>query len=337
MKPILWRLPIDVPAFGPLEIYSYFALLTVGFACAAILSVRDARRQGLDPDRVLDLNIWMVVWGVIGARALHVIADGHLHEYVSLCLDPGAVEAVDARVMRCVSDVTCSLGKYATATGLVDYQCDPVRHVCFPPRDCLVIFKIWRGGLAYYGGFLFATAFGLYYLRRHRLPMWKITDLAGYGIALGLFFGRMGCYLNGCCFGKPTHGFLAAQFPGRGAAWRAQVDAGLIPAGAPEALPVHPTQLYEALGCLGIFAFLYFWLRPRKRFDGQIFFSFLLLYAVLRSALEALRADDRGVLWSVLSTSQLISLPLIVLAVLMLRRLGRRTAADVAMPSESPR
>jgi phosphatidylglycerol:prolipoprotein diacylglycerol transferase len=327
MKPILWRIPIDIPGLGPLEIYSYFALLVVGFAFAALFSVRDARRQGLDGDRILDLNIWMVVWGIIGARALHVIADGHLHEYVSLCLDPRAVEAVDARVVRCASDLTCSLSKYATSSGLVDYQCDPVRHVCYPPRDCLVVFKVWRGGLAYYGGFLCASLFGLYYLRRHRLPMWKATDFAGYGIPFGLFFGRMGCYLNGCCFGRPTSSFLGAHFPGRGAAWRAQVDAGLIPAGAPAALPVHPTELYEALGCLAIFSFVYFWLRPRKRFDGQLFFTFLLLYGVLRSAIEIVRADDRGVLFGFLSTSQIISLPLIAVSLLMLRRFGRARAA----------
>lgn len=326
MKPILWRLPFDLPLLGPLELYSYFTLLVVGFSFAAILSVRDARRQGLNPDRVLDLNVWMVVWGIIGARALHVIADGHFHEYLALCLDPRAVEAVDARIVRCASDVTCSLSKYAVAGGLVDYQCDPVRHVCYPPRDCLVVFKIWRGGLAYYGGFLFATAFGLYYLRRHRIPMWKFTDIAGYCIPLGLAFGRMGCFLNGCCFGKPTTSALGVQFPGHGAAWRAQVDAGMIPAAATHALRVHPTQLYEAGACLGIFAFTYFWLRPRKRFDGQVFFTFMLLYAFARSVIEILRADDRGVLWSIISTSQLISLPLAAFALYMLHRLGRRSA-----------
>jgi phosphatidylglycerol:prolipoprotein diacylglycerol transferase len=323
MKPTLWRLPFELPGLGPLEIYSYFAFLVVGFSLAAFLVTRDARRQGLDANRIMDLNLWMVVFGIIGARALHLLADGHLHEYLALCLDPRAVEAVDARVVRCISDATCSLSKVATASGLVDYQCDPVRHVCYPPRDCLVALKVWRGGLAYYGGFLCATAFGLYYLHRHRLPRWKITDLAGYGIPLGLFFGRLGCYLNGCCFGRPTRSFLGAQFPGRGPAWRAQVDAGLIPATAPQALPVHPTQLYEALGCLGIFIVLYFWLRPRKRFDGQVFFMLLVLYAVLRSAIELLRADERGVLWSVLSTSQIISIPLFVVALWMLRRLGR--------------
>jgi len=324
MKPILWRLPFELPVIGPVELYAYFTLLTVGFALAALLSVRDARKQGIDAQRILDLNIWMVVWGIIGSRALHVIADGHLHEYINLCLDPRLVEAADARVLRCVSDATCSLGKFATASGLVDYQCDPVRHVCYPPRDCLVAFKVWRGGLAYYGGFIFAVAFGLYYIRRHRLPMLRVTDFAAYGIPLGLVFGRLGCVLNGCCFGQPTQSFLGVQFPGRGAAWRAQVEAGVIAKTATAALPVHPTQLYESLACLAIFVYLYFWVRPRKRFDGQVSAMFLILYAIARSLVEILRADERGVILGFLSTSQIISIPLFALGLYMFRRLGRR-------------
>ncbi len=327
MKPILWRLPFELPVIGPVELYAYFTLLTIGFALAALLTVRDARKLGIDARRILDLNIWMVVWGIIGSRVLHVIADGHLHEYVNLCLDPRLVEAADARVLRCLSDATCSLGKYATASGLVDYQCDPVRHLCVPPRDCLVAFKVWRGGLAYYGGFLFSTAFGLYYLRRHRLPMWRVTDLAGYAIPLGLVFGRLGCVLNGCCFGRPTSSFLGLQFPGRGSAWRAQVEAGVIAKSATAALPVQPTQLYESFACLAIFLYLYFWVRPRKRFDGQLFALFLMLYAVARSAIEILRADERGVILGFLSTSQIISIPLFALGVYLIRRLGHRPAA----------
>jgi phosphatidylglycerol:prolipoprotein diacylglycerol transferase len=327
VKPILWRLPFDLPVIGPVELYGYFTLLTVGFALAALLTVRDARRLGIDARRILDLNIWMVVWGIIGSRVLHVIADGHLHEYINLCLDPRLVEAADARVLRCISDATCSLGKYATASGLVDYQCDPISHLCVPPRDCLVAFKVWRGGLAYYGGFLFSTVFGLYYLRRHRLPMWRVTDLAAYGIPLGLVFGRLGCVLNGCCFGRPTSSFLGLQFPGRGSAWRAQVEAGVIAKSASAALPVHPTQLYESLACLAIFAYLYFWVRPRKRFDGQVFATFLILYAVARSAIEILRADERGVVLGFLSTSQIISIPLFALGLYLFRRLGHRQAA----------
>jgi phosphatidylglycerol---prolipoprotein diacylglyceryl transferase len=75
-------------------------------------------------------------------------------------------------------------------------------------------------------------------------------------------------------------------------------------------LPVHPAQLYEAVGCLAIAAVLGLWLHPRKRFDGQVLLAFLGLYAVLRFALEYLRDDDRGALLG-LSTSQLIGLAIL--------------------------
>jgi len=195
-----------------------------------------------------------------------------------------------------------------------------------------VVFKVWRGGLAYYGGFLFAVAFGFYYVHRHRLPAWRVADLAGYAIPLGLVFGRLGCVLNGCCFGRPTDLPLGLTFPGHGGAWRAQVDAGIIAKNAPHALPVHPTQLYESFACLLIFLFLYFFVRNRKRFDGQVFALLLVLYAVARSIIEIVRADERGVFFGFLSTSQIISVPLFATGIALLILLRKKAAS---LPAES--
>ena len=88
-------------------------------------------------------------------------------------------------------------------------------------------------------------------------------------------------------------------------------------------LPVHPTQLYEAFGCLAITAFLLFWLRPRKRFDGQVMLSFIGLYAILRFTLEYWRADERGEFLG-LSTSQLLAIPALVLVAILWPRWKRR-------------
>jgi phosphatidylglycerol:prolipoprotein diacylglycerol transferase len=92
-------------------------------------------------------------------------------------------------------------------------------------------------------------------------------------------------------------------------------------------LPVHPTQLYEAVGCLAITAFLLFWLRPRKRFEGQVILSFIGLYAVLRFALEFLRADERGELLG-LSTSQLLAIPTLLLVATLWPRWRKRGLSD---------
>jgi phosphatidylglycerol:prolipoprotein diacylglycerol transferase len=75
-------------------------------------------------------------------------------------------------------------------------------------QNPMQIFKIWEGGLVFYGGLLLAIGVSLWYMRWHRLPIWKVADLISPLIALGLFFGRIGCFFAGCCYGKdfPTMG-----------------------------------------------------------------------------------------------------------------------------------
>jgi phosphatidylglycerol:prolipoprotein diacylglycerol transferase len=315
VRPILWQ--FQAPLLGDVTFPAYFTLLTVGFGLAMLLTVRESRRLGMDHERILDTNLWMVIWGIIGARILHLIADGHFHDYVNLCVNSKLVPAIDAKVTACQTAAQCGF----------EYLCDPQTHKCYPPTDCFAALKVWRGGLAYYGGFLVAVPFAFYYVRKHALGWWRTADLAAPGIMLGLFFGRLGCFLNGCCYGKPTSSFLGVVFPRGGAAWRQQVDAHLITT-AQAALPVHPTQLYESLACLAVFAVLYFVVRPRRRAYGEVFAWMLILYAIARSAVEILRDDDRGVLTLFgvvpISTSQLISLPLLALGLALLLR--RRNA-----------
>ncbi|MCS6912368.1 MAG: prolipoprotein diacylglyceryl transferase [Myxococcales bacterium] len=308
MRPLL--IDVTLPLLGRTTLPAYFTLLTLGFALAMLLTVREASKIHLDPQEVLDINLYMIIFGIIGARILHILADGHLMDYINLCLDPKKVPAIDALVRSCTTDKQCGY----------DYLCDTARRVCYPPQDCLAWAKLWRGGLAYYGGFLLASAYCIYYTRRRRIPTMRIGDLAAPAIMLGLFFGRMGCYLNGCCYGKVTTSILGTRFPVGSIPWRAQYEAKLIQVWEPMR-PVHPTQLYEALGCLAIFAVLYYLVRPRKRMDGHVFGAMLILYALVRSLCEIFRDDERGVLWGWLSTSQIISAPLLVVGLwLVLRR-----------------
>lgn len=316
MRPVL--LAFHAPVIGEVSFPAYFMLLTLGFGLAMILTVREGRRLGMDRERVLDTNLWMVVWGIIGARVLHLIADGHFHDYVNLCVNPKLVPAIDARVDQCLNAAQCGY----------DYLCDTVTHKCYPPKDCFAALEVWRGGLAYYGGFIFAVGFAWYYVRKHGLGWWRTADLASPGIMLGLVCGRLGCFLNGCCYGKPTTSFVGVVFPRGGAAWRQQVDSGLITA-AQEALPVHPTQLYESIACFICFALLYYVVRPRRRAFGQVFAWMLILYGIGRSIVEIWRDDDRGVFFGFISTSQLISVPLMVGGVLLLWWTSRRARATL--------
>jgi phosphatidylglycerol:prolipoprotein diacylglycerol transferase len=252
------------------------------------------------------------VFGVVGARVLHVIADGHFMDYVHLCTDPFKVPATEAKVAVCRTSAECGW----------DYVCNAATSTCHPPRDCLAVVKVWRGGLAFYGGFLFAAAFGLYYARKHRLGMWKMADLAAPWIALGLALTRIGCFLNGCCFGQPSQLPWAVKFPFNKALQETQEKAGLIAHGA-DSLPVHPTQIYLAALNLLTFFLLYFLFRTRKRFHGEVFAWLLICKGVFRSLVEIWRADERGVLFGWLSTSQIISIPLVALGIWLLRRQGQ--------------
>jgi phosphatidylglycerol:prolipoprotein diacylglycerol transferase len=316
VRPTLLELPFSL--FGePVVFPAYFTLLAIGFGFAMWITTRRARKLGMNEQRILDTNLWMFFWGFVGSRILHVFADGHLQDYINLCRDPKLVPAIDAKVQMCTAAAQCGY----------DYLCDLATHKCYPPRDCFAVLWLWRGGFAYYGGFIAAVLFSFYYTRRHALGWWRVADLASPAIALGLFFGRVGCFLNGCCYGKPTEGAFGVRFPRGSIAWRAQVDAHLI-GPADQALRVHATQLYEALGSLALFVILYFVITPRRKREGDCFAGLLIGYGLLRSLIEIFRDDDRGVLFGWLSTSQIISLPLIAGGIAILFVKARPTAQN---------
>lgn len=148
---------------------------------------------------------------------------------------------------------------------------------------------IRRGGLVFYGGFAGAALAGFFYLWRKQLPALKVTDILAPSIALGYAFGRFGCFTNGCCYGQVCRLPWAVQFPSQSLAWEEHHRAGLVGLGDP-ALPVHPTQLYEALSGLILYLLLA-WRFRHRRFDGEIFTLYLLGNAILRFTVEFFRGD----------------------------------------------
>ena len=153
------------------------------------------------------------------------------------------------------------------------------------------LLAVWRGGLVYYGGLIGAFFTALAYLKYRKLPVWSYGDVLAPGLALGQVTGRIGCFFNGCCYGRPSQEF-GVVFPAIG-----------------DNIPHLPTQLYESGFCLMLAAFLtWFW--KRKAYAGQVFWLYVALYAVWRFGIEFLRGDaERGVLVSAaLSPSQWISL-----------------------------
>jgi phosphatidylglycerol:prolipoprotein diacylglycerol transferase len=164
------------------------------------------------------------------------------------------------------------------------------------------IFMIQHGGLVYYGGLIGATIAGIIYIRWKKLPLWKTADVLAPSIALGNVFGRIGCLLNGCCYGRPTDLPWAIRFPSN------------HPTGG---LPVHPTEIYDALNNVVLYLLLA-WLFRRKKFDGEVFATYLVGYAITRTIMEYFRGDyPPDQIHFGLTPGELISIPIFIAGLML--------------------
>jgi phosphatidylglycerol:prolipoprotein diacylglycerol transferase len=170
-------------------------------------------------------------------------------------------------------------------------------------------------GFVFYGSFLFAIPTMLWFFKKQKLHTFKMLDIMAITTCLVHMFGRIGCFLAGCCYGTETHSMFGVVFTD--------------PACSAEPLntPLHPTQLYEAGYIFLVMIFLLF-LRDRKTFNGQLFLSYLFLYAIGRFAIEYFRGDlARGfVIDDYLSHSQFIALLIALVVVAYYFHLRKRQA-----------
>ena len=181
--------------------------------------------------------------------------------------------------------------------------------------DPLSIFKVWQGGLVFYGGLILAIAVFFAWCRVRRESVAPVADLFVTVIPLAHAFGRVGCFFYGCCYGRVSASALAVAFPRRSPAWVAQVEGGLIPETAQSSLAVLPTQLFEAAAVLGLFAVLLFiFLRNWKTRPGFTTGCYLVGYACIRFGIEFLRDDMRQRV-GILTIGQTVSIGLFVLGI----------------------
>ena len=154
------------------------------------------------------------------------------------------------------------------------------------------------------GGLLAALAASAWYIRKHNMPAMATCDAFSPGLAFGHAIGRLGCFAAGCCWGRPTSHAWGVTF-------RNPLAHELV--GTPLNQALEPTQLFEAAVELANF-FILMWMLKRKKFDGQVFAAYLILYGVARYFLEYLRDDPgRGsVFGGIMSGTQLISIGLVV-------------------------
>jgi phosphatidylglycerol---prolipoprotein diacylglyceryl transferase len=191
-------------------------------------------------------------------------------------------------------------------------------------RETLLnVLKFTEGGLVIYGALLGAASAVIWYVWRHKLPLLAVSDLIAPSLLIGLAFGRIGCLLNGCCYGGECDLPWAVTFPRDSLPYIEQVEGGkfgdplsLNPASLPpRSLPVHPTQLYSAIDA-GLLCWLLWSYYPFRRRDGEVTALMLTLHPISRFLLEIIRVDESAVFGTGLSISQNFSIVFLVLTLI---------------------
>jgi phosphatidylglycerol:prolipoprotein diacylglycerol transferase len=363
MLSTLFRLPTELavagvrlPLFGPWSLGTLVWVLV-----ASIVLVRSSSRHGLGA-AVRAHGLALAAAGALVAFVLPALDDGGgvpIRGYgvmLVLAAAAGTWLSIDAARRKGIdADTILSLATTVFLWGLVGARLFYVlqyRERFFregvPAFDSLrAILDLSAGGLVVFGSLPTAGLAAWAFARRRSIPFLTLLDCAAPGMLLGLAIGRIGCFLNGCCYGGPCDLPWAVRFPPESPPWIDQVRRGLLPppaadGGASWSLPVHPTQLYSALDaallCGLVVAF-----RPFARREGEVFALALTLHPISRMLLEAIRVDEPAALGTPLSISQVISIVLLVCAavtwsiVLAGRLSGTVALGDGWPPNDEPR
>lgn len=304
-----------VNLFG-LKIAWYGVLITLGVLLGSLIAQRLARRRGLNEQLLSDLIVWTVLWGVVGARVFYVLTSPEQFRGASL----------------------------------------------------LKLANIREGGIAIHGGLVFGIIVILYYQYRHRISFYRYADLMAPGVALGIIGGRLGNFFNGSdTMGRLTGWPVGFTWPEVGAPilgafksplnWAGMPGLCASPGGVEVAArclggqlvrgPVHLTQIYGVLIGLALLVASFVWLRSAR--PGWVFWQFILWYSLLRAGLE--ETFRLNPLWwrvylsegpnapgiGLFTTTQLFSIPIIALALVMLVWIARQPANASDAPGTAPR
>ncbi len=186
-----------------------------------------------------------------------------------------------------------------------------------------------QGGLVLFGGLLGgAAAYFIFCYRRGIHPL-RLGDIATPSIFIGIGFGRIGCLLNGCCYGGRCELPWAITFPQGSVPWQAMAERGFLDPDSPMTFALHPTQIYSSIN-----AFLLAWVvtafYPRRRHDGETFALGCILYSITRFTIEYLRNDELGQLGTGLTISQLVSIGILITGIGVLMTLNLRRTGNVS-------
>jgi phosphatidylglycerol:prolipoprotein diacylglycerol transferase len=253
-------------------VHSYGFLIAIGLIVGVAISLRRGRSVGIETGALLDLTFYSVLVGLVGARLLYVLM--HANEYARLCKGVGLPRSLGQKLL-----------------------------------DCTAPLRFWQGGLVFLGGAVLSAIVILLYARRRNLKLGDVADVLAPSVSIAHVFGRIGCFMVGCCYGKPWAS--GVHFPPDSVAYSELLAHRDILVGAPFTYGLHPTQIYESVGELFIFIGLV-WLWRRRKFPGAVALSYAFAYGILRFFVEIFRGDEvRGFLFEarVPGVSRMLGLP----------------------------
>ena len=247
---------IDLFSIGKFTIHGYGLMIAIGILCCVAMASYRAKKNGLDQEAIVDIGIYGVIGGFLGAKILYVIV-----EFKTFIKDPKTV--------------------------------------------------LGSEGFVVYGGIIAGFLTAIVYCRIKKLYFLEYFDLAVASISMAQGFGRIGCFLAGCCYGRETEAWYGITFKNSPF--------------APNNIALIPTQLLSSAADFLHF-FLLIYITKKKKTDGIVVSSYLILYSIGRFLIEILRNDPRGNV-SVLSTSQFISIFTLMIgiaSVIWLRKKGAK-------------
>lgn len=234
------------------SVRSYSVFAAIGLAISVVVIMRAGLRAGLDKRKLVDMVLVVIITSLIGSKLAMILI-----EWTTFADEPWA-------------DVY--------PFGL---------HISLP--RALVL---WQGGLFYYGGLLVGAVTAVIYARRKGgMSVGQAVDVIAPGVALGHVWGRLGCLLEGCCFGKATDSGLGVVYRDESQAFEQHASRGLLQSPFEATYPLHPVQIYEAAVELAVAGALIFLLARWRRFAGQLAMTYLVVYSFARFGLEFFRGD----------------------------------------------
>jgi phosphatidylglycerol:prolipoprotein diacylglycerol transferase len=274
----------DHTAGKSLPVYGFGAMLFLGFTFGAWSCARRGRLVGYPLEMMWDIAIWLFIAGVVGCRVFY-------------CIQYSQRVFFDYRN-----------GEYVLKS---------------LPSLLLSAVNLPDGGLVWYGGLVAGAIAAAYLCRQRKLNFLEVGDVVVPSLFLGLAFGRVGCFLNGCCYGDRCTLPWGVRFPMGSVPDMSLVLRGFLGADQDFSMRLHPTQLYSSLNALLLFFLTstYFYYRPR---NGAVIALGALTYAITRFTIEFLRDDEVGQFGTSLTISQWLSIVMFVFAIAFAAWLSRR-------------